>query len=131
MCSSDLGTPAAMRGAMIATFVAAFVLGLGLIAWGGPWLLLVGILSILSGVAYTGGPYPLAYHGWGDVFVFLFFGLVAVGGTFFVQAGRLGPEVLWAGVPVGLLAANILVVNNYRDADTDVQAGKRTFVKVR
>ena len=126
--AAGLVTPAAMRGAMIATFAAAFVLGLGLIAWGGPWLLLVGILSILSGVAYTGGPYPLAYHGWGDVFVFLFFGLVAVGGTFFVQAGRLGPEVLWAGVPVGLLAANILVVNNYRDADTDARAGKRTLV---
>jgi 1,4-dihydroxy-2-naphthoate octaprenyltransferase len=126
--AAGLVTPAAMRGAMIATFAAAFALGLGLIAWGGPWLLLVGILSILSGVAYTGGPYPLAYHGWGDVFVFFFFGLVAVGGTFFVQAGRLGAGVLWAGVPVGLLAANILVVNNYRDADTDARAGKRTLV---
>jgi 1,4-dihydroxy-2-naphthoate octaprenyltransferase len=126
--AAGLVTPAAMRGAMILTFAGAFVLGLGLIAWGGPWLLVVGVLSILSGVAYTGGPYPLAYHGWGDVFVFLFFGLVAVGGTFFVQAGRLGGLPLLAGVPVGLLAANILVVNNYRDVETDARAGKRTLV---
>ncbi len=126
--ASGLVSPATMRRAMFLTFGAAFALGLGLIAWGGPWLLVVGVLSILSGIAYTGGPYPLAYHGWGDVFVFLFFGLVAVGGTYFTQAARLGADVLLAGVPVGLLAANILVVNNYRDADTDSRVGKRTLV---
>lgn len=126
--AAGLVAPATMRGAMILTFAAAFALGLGLIAWGGPWLLLVGLLSILSGVAYTGGPYPLAYHGWGDVFVFLFFGLVAVAGTHFVQAGNVNSGSMLAGVPIGLLAANILVVNNYRDADTDARAGKRTLV---
>jgi len=126
--AAGLVSPATMRRAMFLTFGAAFSLGLGLIAWGGPWLLVIGVLSILSGIAYTGGPYPLAYHGWGDVFVFLFFGLVAVGGTYFTQAARLGAEVLLAGVPVGLLAANILVVNNYRDADTDARVAKRTLV---
>ena len=126
--AAGLVSPGTMRFAMVVTFAAAFALGLGLIAWGGPWLLVVGILSILSGIAYTGGPYPLAYHGWGDVFVFIFFGLVAVGGTYFTQAARLGTDALLAGVPVGLLAANILVVNNYRDADTDARAAKRTLV---
>lgn len=126
--AAGLVSPGTMRTAMVLTFAAAFVLGLGLIAWGGPWLLVVGVLSILSGIAYTGGPYPLAYHGWGDVFVFIFFGLVAVGGTYFTQASRIGADALLAGVPVGLLAANILVVNNYRDAETDARAGKRTLV---
>ena len=126
--AAGLVSPRTMHRAMLLAFGAAFVLGLGLIAWGGPWLLVVGVLSILCGIVYTGGPYPLAYHGWGDVFVFIFFGLVAVGGTYFTQAGRLGADALLAGVPVGLLAANILVVNNYRDTDTDSRAGKRTLV---
>ena len=126
--AAGLVPPATMRLAMVVTFGAAFALGLGLIAWGGPWLLVVGVLSILSGIAYTGGPYPLAYHGWGDVFVFIFFGLVAVGGTYFTQAGLIGADALLAGVSIGLLAANILVVNNYRDADTDARAAKRTLV---
>lgn len=121
-------TPAAMKRAMLAVFAAAFLLGLSLIAWGGPWLLVIGVASVVCGIAYTGGPWPLAYHGWGDVFVFLFFGLVAVAATFFVQTGTLVPAVWLLAVPVGLLAANILVVNNYRDADTDAAAGKRTLV---
>ena len=126
--AAGLISPASMFRAMVAVFVAAFVVGLGLVAWGGPWLIAVGAASILCGVAYTGGPFPLAYHGLGDVFVFLFFGLVAVGGTYFVQAGRLTAGAVLAGVPIGLLAANILVVNNYRDAETDAVAGKRTLV---
>ncbi|MCW5549081.1 MAG: 1,4-dihydroxy-2-naphthoate polyprenyltransferase [Opitutaceae bacterium] len=121
-------TPAAMKRAMLAVFAAAFLLGLSLIAWGGPWLLVIGVASVVCGIAYTGGPWPLAYHGWGDVFVFVFFGLVAVAATFFVQTGTLVPAVWLLAVPVGLLAANILVVNNYRDADTDAAAGKRTLV---
>ena len=120
--------PGTMRAAMVGVLAAAFACGLGLIAWGGPWLLLVGLASILCGVAYTGGPWPLAYHGLGDLFVFLFFGLLAVGATYFVQAGTLGADVWLAAVPVGLLAANILIVNNYRDMETDAAAGKRTLV---
>lgn len=126
--AAGLVSPGTMQRAMIGVFAAAFLAGLGLVAWGGPWLIVIGVASILCGVAYTGGPFPLAYHGLGDLFVFLFFGLVAVGGTYFVQAGRLTADAVLSGVPVGLLAANILVVNNYRDAETDAAAGKRTLV---
>lgn len=126
--AAGLVAPATMKRAMIGVFIAAFLTGVGLVAWGGPWLLAIGGASILCGIAYTGGPWPLAYVGLGDVFVFIFFGLVAVGGTYFVQAGRLTFETVLAGVPMGLLAANILVVNNYRDAETDAVANKRTLV---
>ena len=126
--AAGLVTPAAMRRAMWTVFALAFTSGLGLMAWGGPWLLAIGVASILAGIAYTGGPWPLAYHGLGDAFVFVFFGLVAVVATYFVQTGRLAADALLAAVPVGLLATNILVVNNYRDADTDAVAGKRTLV---
>lgn len=126
--AAGLIAPAVMRRAMWLVFATAFACGLGLIAWGGPWLLAIGVASILCGIAYTGGPWPLGYHGLGDVFVFIFFGLVAVGATYFVQAGRLSADAVVAAVPIGLLAANILVVNNYRDADTDTAAGKRTLV---
>ncbi len=126
--AAGLIAPATMKRAMRGVFATAFLIGLLLILWGGPWLLAIGIASILSGIAYTGGPWPLAYHGWGDVFVFLFFGLVAVTATYFVQAGHITADALLAAVPVGLLATNILVVNNYRDVETDAVAGKRTLV---
>lgn len=126
--AAGLISPATMKRAMILVFVGAFVIGLGLIAWGGPWLIVIGVLSIVSGIAYTGGPWPLAYHGLGDIFVFIFFGLVAVGATYFVQAGRVTADAVLAGTAVGLLAANILVVNNYRDVETDAAANKRTLV---
>jgi 1,4-dihydroxy-2-naphthoate octaprenyltransferase len=126
--ASGLVQPGTMRLAMAITFAAAFAVGLGLIHWGGPWMLAVGAASILCGIAYTGGPWPLGYLGLGDALVFVFFGLVAVSVTYFVQAGRITGLALLAGIPMGLLAANILVVNNYRDADTDAAAGKRTLV---
>jgi 1,4-dihydroxy-2-naphthoate octaprenyltransferase len=126
--AAGLILPGTMRVAMWGTLAAAFLFGLGLVAWGGAWLLVIGVVSILCGVAYTGGPWPLGYHGLGDVFVFIFFGLVAVCATYFVQAGRVGLDAILAAVPVGLLTANILVVNNYRDMETDAAAGKRTLV---
>lgn len=126
--ASGLIAPAVMRRAMVFTFAAAFVAGLLLLPFGGWPLLVIGVASIVSGIAYTGGPYPLGYHGLGDLFVFLFFGLVAVAATYFVQAGVPGWPVWAAGAAVGLLAANILVTNNVRDADTDARAGKRTTV---
>ena len=126
--AAGLITPATMRAAMWGTFAAAFLCGLGLIWWGGPWLLAIGVLSILAGLAYTGGPWPLGYHGLGDVFAFFFFGPVAVGATYFVQTGALVPDVVMVAIPLGLLTANILVANNYRDAETDAAAGKRTLV---
>ena len=121
-------TPGTMRTAMLLVFAAAFAVGLGLIHFGGWGLLPLGVLCILCGIAYTGGPYPLGYHGLGDVFVFLFFGLVAVGATFWVQAHTLTWAVLLAAAAIGGLAANILVANNYRDRATDAAAGKHTLI---
>jgi 1,4-dihydroxy-2-naphthoate octaprenyltransferase len=126
--ASGLVSPAAMRRATAGVLAAAFLAGLGLIHWGGPWMLVVGLASIACAVAYTGGPWPLAYHGLGDLFVFIFFGLVAVSVTYFVQAMRVSAPVVLAGASMGLLSANILLVNNYRDSETDAAAGKRTLV---
>jgi 1,4-dihydroxy-2-naphthoate octaprenyltransferase len=126
--ASGLVPAPVMRRAMMAVFAVAFIAGLGLIHWGGPWMLAIGVASILCGLAYTGGPWPLGYHGLGDLFVFIFFGLVAVTATYFVQAGAISGHVILASVPIGLLAANILLVNNYRDYETDKFAQKRTLV---
>jgi 1,4-dihydroxy-2-naphthoate octaprenyltransferase len=126
--AAGLVRPEVMKRAMVAVFALAFAVGLGLIAWGGPGLIVIGVASIACGVAYTGGPFPLGYNGLGDLFVFVFFGLVAVGATFFVQTGEVTVNAILAAIPIGLLAANILVVNNYRDVETDRAAGKRTLV---
>jgi len=121
-------SPPVMRNAMVVTFLAAFIVGLLLLPFGGWPLLVIGATSILCGVAYTGGPYPLGYNGLGDIFVFLFFGLVAVCTTFYVQAGSPTLDVWFAAIAIGALASNILVANNYRDVETDKKAGKRTTV---
>jgi 1,4-dihydroxy-2-naphthoate polyprenyltransferase len=113
--------------ATYATFGVAVLAGIYLIAVAGWELLLVGAASILAGVLYTGGPRPYGYEGLGELFVFLFFGIVAVAGSFFVQVKHLNWEAFALAVPVGLLAAAILVVNNFRDIDTDRRAGKRTL----
>ena len=126
--AAGLVSPARMRGATALVLGAAFLVGLLLVREGGWILLPVGIACIACAVAYTGGPYPLGYHGLGVVFVFLFFGLVAVATTFYVQAHRLSADVAGCAAAVGLLAANILVANNYRDAETDARAGKKTLV---
>jgi 1,4-dihydroxy-2-naphthoate octaprenyltransferase len=120
-------TPAAMRRGLAVVIGLVLVVGAYLVSVAGPVLLLVGLASLVSAVAYTGGPYPLGYHGLGDVFVLAFFGFVAVAGSAFVQAGHV-PTLAWlAAVPVGCLATAILVVNNVRDVETDVAAGKRTL----
>jgi 1,4-dihydroxy-2-naphthoate polyprenyltransferase len=106
--------------------LAAFV-GLYLVLIGGWVILVIGVLSILCAIAYTGGPFPLGYHGLGDLFVFLFFGLAAVCGTYYVQAGNVTPMVWVSAIPIGSLAVAILVVNNLRDIDTDRAAGKKTL----
>ncbi len=115
---------------LIATYVSfglAVLFGIYLIVVAGWQLLLVGAASILAGVLYTGGPRPYGYEGLGEVFVFTFFGIVAVAGSFFVQTEHLHWEAFALAVPVGLLASAILVVNNFRDMDTDRRAGKRTL----
>lgn len=121
-------SPATMRVAMWIVFAAAFACGLTLLRFGGWPLLAIGVASVVCGIAYTGGPYPLGYNGLGDVFVFIFFGLVAVGATYFVQAGAVTGAVWIVAAGVGALSVNILVVNNYRDVETDARAGKRTLV---
>jgi 1,4-dihydroxy-2-naphthoate polyprenyltransferase len=118
------------RQVLIATYVAfgvAVLAGTYLIATAGWELLLVGAASILAGVLYTGGPRPYGYEGLGEVFVFLFFGVVAVAGSYFAQTEELTWEAFVLAVPVGLLASAILVVNNVRDLETDRRAGKRTL----
>ena len=125
--SAGLLDARAMRLGMIAAFGFATVCGLYL-TWTAGWpVIAIGIASVLSGIAYTGGPYPLGYHGLGDVFVMAFFGFVAVCGTALVQVGDVPPIAWWASVPVGALATAILVVNNLRDRHTDIKAGKRTL----
>jgi 1,4-dihydroxy-2-naphthoate octaprenyltransferase len=118
------------RQVLIATYVSfglAVLAGIYLIAVAGWVLLVIGAASILAGVAYTGGPKPYGYEGLGEVFVFLFFGIVAVTGSYYVQTEHLRWEAFALAVPVGLLAAGILVVNNVRDIDSDRRAGKRTL----
>jgi 1,4-dihydroxy-2-naphthoate polyprenyltransferase len=113
--------------ASVVSFAFAALLGLYLVKVGGWPILLVGLASIASGIAYTGGPWPLGYHGLGDVFVFVFFGVVAVVGTFYLHAGSVSGAALIASLPVAMLVTAILVVNNLRDVDTDRKAGKRTL----
>lgn len=124
---AGLVTPGAMRRAAALVFLAACAPGL-YIVWRGGWpFLIIGLVSILCGVLYTGGPYPLGYIGLGDLFVLVFFGPVAVGGTYYVQALSLTPEALVAGVAAGLFSVAILTVNNLRDIEQDRVAGKRTL----
>ena len=125
--SGLLSAPAVKIG-MIVAFVAAFLAGVYLATVAGAPIVVIGVASILSGIAYTGGPYPLGYHGLGDLFVLAFFGFVAVAGTSLVAAGSVPPLAWLAAVPVGALATAVLVVNNARDHQTDVRAGKRTLV---
>jgi 1,4-dihydroxy-2-naphthoate octaprenyltransferase len=125
---SGLVAPSVMANAARVTLGAAFVLGLALIPYGGGWLLGVGILSVVAAWCYTGGPYPLAYHGWGDLCVVFFFGLLAVGCTYYVQAGTASLELVLLGLGSGFMTNNILVVNNYRDLEVDRAAGKRTLL---
>ena len=118
------------RQVLIATYVSfglAVAFGIYLIIVAGWVLLVIGAASILAGVAYTGGPKPYGYEGLGEVFVFLFFGIVAVTGSYYVQTTHLTWEAFALAVPVGLLASGILVVNNIRDIDSDRRAGKRTL----
>lgn len=133
--------PSAVKRAMYLTFAAAVLLGTYLVYVGGVPILVIGLLSVASGIAYTGGPYPLGYHGLGDLFVFVFFGLIAVVGTFYVQAASVLAAPLSVGIPEGTvtlvavlaslpmaaISTNILVVNNVRDKEEDATTGKRTL----
>ncbi|WP_410766231.1 1,4-dihydroxy-2-naphthoate polyprenyltransferase [Haloferax sp. DFSO60] len=139
--ASGLIAPETVKRAMYLTFAAAILLGTYLVYVGGVPILVIGLLSVASGIAYTGGPYPLGYHGLGDLFVFVFFGLVAVVGTYYVQAvsilaaplavgippGTVPITAILASLPIAAISTDILVVNNVRDKEEDATTGKRTL----
>jgi len=127
LVAGGLASPAAVKRAAMLAFVVAGVAGVALAVAVTPWLLLVGAASMAAGWLYTGGPRPYGYAGLGEVFVFLFFGVVATVGSAYVHLERVTGLALLASVPVGLLATALLVVNNLRDIPTDQQAGKRTL----
>src|SRR5689334_20448637 len=125
--AGGLVPPDQVLRATYVSFGVAVLAGVYLVVVAGWQLLLVGAASILAGVLYTGGPKPYGYEGLGELFVFLFFGIVAVAGSYFVQVKHLDWKAFALAVPVGLLASAILVVNNFRDSDSDRRAGKRTL----
>ena len=120
-------SPREMRAGIAAAVGLSIAAGLGLVAAGGWPIAIAGLLSVTAALAYTGGPWPLGYHGLGDLLVFVFFGLVGVAGTHYVQTGAVSFLALAASVPIGLLVTAILVVNNLRDRESDARAGKRTL----
>ncbi len=140
---SGLITPTEVRRAMVGTFALSILVGVYLVSAGGLPIIIVGLASVAAGILYTGGPYPFGSYGLGDLFVFVFFGLVAVTGTYYVQAvAAVPPFPLWippgtvslsaivASLPAAALSTNILVVNNLRDRETDEKAGKRTLAVI-
>jgi 1,4-dihydroxy-2-naphthoate octaprenyltransferase len=128
LVASGLASPGSVRAAALAAFGVAGAVGLWLAAVTSWWVLLVGAACLAAGWFYTGGPRPYGYAGYGELFVFVFFGLVATEGTFYVQTKRLGGgAVLLGAVAVGLLATALLLANNLRDIDTDRISGKRTL----
>ncbi|MBR6283597.1 MAG: 1,4-dihydroxy-2-naphthoate octaprenyltransferase [Muribaculaceae bacterium] len=122
--------PEVLRRVTIATLAVDAAVGLCLIPYGGWWMLPVGMVIAVAALAYSTGPYPLSYHGLGELAVFIFFGVVPVVFTHYVQALCFKRIVLLAGMAVGLMAVNVLLVNNYRDVDDDREAGKRTSVVI-
>ena len=124
---AELLSPRQVKIGMAVVFSLAALLGLYL-AWLGGWVIIIlGIAAIISAIAYTGGPFPLGYYGLGDIFVFIFFGLASVAGTYYIQAGSVSPAVWWMTIPPGLIITAILVVNNLRDIENDRKAGKHTM----
>ncbi len=119
--------PPAMRRAALLTFALAFAAGFPLVIYGGWWLVPIGLACILAGLAYTAGPWPLAYNGLGDVFVFCFFGIVGVTVTDYVHSGAFSGAAFTASLAVGAVITAILVVNNQRDRRDDALAGKKTL----
>ena len=123
-------TPGAMLRATYATLGMACCVGLSLLWWGGGWLLIAGIVIAIGAMAYSAGPYPLSRHGLGEVAVIIFFGVIPVNLTYYVQSGYFAWPVGIASAAIGLMGANVLLVNNYRDADDDAAVGKRTLAVI-
>jgi 1,4-dihydroxy-2-naphthoate octaprenyltransferase len=127
---AGLVSPRQVLAAAYITFGLALLFGLYLVAIGGWPILLIGVVCVLAGVLYTGGPWPFGYHGLGDLVCFLCFGVLAVLGTAYVQTQTITALDVWASIPVGCLVTAILIVNNLRDIDTDRGVGKRTVAVV-
>ena len=125
--AAGLVRPQSMKRAFILVFALAAILGSYLIYRAGLPVVVIGVLSILFAITYTAGPFPLGYNGLGDIFVFIFFGLVAVGGTYYVQALEINSTVVLAGIAPGLFSTAILTVNNLRDIHQDKESGKKTL----
>lgn len=117
----------AMKRGIFVVFGLSFLLGMYLVYTTGWEIFILGIISIMAGIAYTAGPFPLAYNGLGDIASFLFFGLVGTVGTYYVQTDEVSALAFWSSIPVGALITNILVVNNYRDREEDQSNGKNTL----
>lgn len=128
--SSGLISVNEMKWGIFIVFFAAFILGLYLVYTVGIIILWIGILSILAGLAYTAGPFPLAYNGLGDLFVFIFFGIVGTVGTYYLHVQQFTFLAFLISLPVGALITNILIVNNYRDIEEDKTAGKKTLAVI-
>ena len=124
---SGLVKPNTMKLAFLLTFTLSVLFGLYLIGRGGWPILVIGTFSVLFGILYTGGPFPLGYKGLGEIFVLIFFGPVAVGGTYYLQTLEINYTVILAGLSPGLISTALLTVNNLRDIHTDKEAGKRTL----
>jgi len=124
---AGLLTPKQVKFGMVVVFGLSAILGLYL-AWLGGWVIIIlGAAAIISAIAYTGGPFPIGYYGLGDIFVFIFFGLASVAGTYYIQAGMVTSAVWWMAIPPGLIITAILVVNNLRDIEIDRKGGKHTM----
>lgn len=123
-------TPRAMRNATFITLAIACVVGLSLIHWGGYWLIAAGIAIAIGALAYSAGPYPLSRHALGEVAVVFFFGIIPINLTYYLQAGCFDFDVLLGSIGIGLMGANVLIVNNYRDVDADAEVGKNTLAVV-
>lgn len=122
--------PTTLRNVTFGLLAIAGIVGCCLIPYGGWWLLPVGIVIGLAALAYSTGPYPLSYHGLGELTVFIFFGLVPVNLSYYVMALRFNPLVILFSIAIGLMGVNVLLVNNYRDMEDDLEAGKRTSVVI-
>lgn len=127
-CSQGWISPKAMKAGIAVTTMFACALGSLLLFYAGWELIIVGAICVLFAFLYTTGPYPLSYHGWGDVLVLVFFGFIPVGGTYYIQTHNWTSDVTIASLVCGFIVNTLLVVNNYRDRDADAKSGKRTII---
>lgn len=127
MVGAGLISPKAMHTGTWTVCILAFLVGINLVPYAGWWLIILGLICLATAFLYTAGPYPLGYHGWGDLFVFIFFGLVSVNMTFFVQGQHFNGDLFLLGAGAGLMCLNLFIVTSYRDIENDSRVGKKTL----